>query len=76
MGSVLVKYASLEALSVTETLGETRVCIKKYNIFIFQLQSETCNTFVTLLNKIVKNTVDKKYTMDTFQSTEQIWLLN
>lgn len=32
--------------------------------------------FVTLLNKIVKNTVNKKYTIDTFQSTEQIRLLN
>lgn len=36
--------------------GRARVCIKNIT-FYFQLQSETCNIFVTLLNKIVKNTV-------------------
>lgn len=36
------------------------VLVSKNITFYFQLQSETCNIFVTLLNKIVKNRADNK----------------
>lgn len=36
------------------------VFVSKNITFYFQLQSETCNILVTLLNKIVKNTADNE----------------